>query len=1492
MKILFYFSRALAIFSFAILLTINLKAQTNRRDTKKSVAYRANYQRISLGAEGGGNEIRNGTLWGWGYNGYGQVGDGTNTTRLNAVQIGKDSNWVSVSAGRGHRLGLKSNGTLWAWGSNYYGELGNSDTINQWSPIQIGNLNSWIYIAAGRFTSYGIKSDGTLWAWGDNYFGQLGDSTKKNRKSPVQIGKDNNWVSISTSESNVLGLKSNGNLYGWGRNDVGQLGDGTTSDKLTPFKIGTDNTWVKVSAGGAQTLGLKSDGTLWAWGGNYFGAVGDSTNTHRYNPVQIKKNAKWVNISAGLMHSFALKTDGTLWAWGYNNYGELGDGTYANRNSPKMIGADSNWIFISGLGQHSLGFKSDGKLMSWGQNKYGKVGDGTTTDRTSPVQIGYDYKWVSIATGAFHSIGLKADGSLLVWGSNNYGQLGDSTNTSHSKPVKIGKDDNWIGAVAGDNHSIGLKSNGTLWTWGYNGYGQLGDGSTTNRIVPVQVGTDKGWVSIAGGGNHSIGLKMDGTIWGWGYNANGQLGDGTTSDQKKPKQIGTDNSWVSTVAGSNHTLGLKSNGTLWAWGNNSSGQLGDGSTTSRTSPVQIGNDSNWVSIIAGGNHSLGLKSNGTLWAWGNNSNGQLGDSTTNNQISPKQIGKNNNWLFLSAGSTHTFGVKTNGTLWAWGYNSSGQLGDASNTQRIIPTQIGKDSVWVSIAAGGSHTVALKVNRKEFCATGLNSSGQLGDNTSTNSNVFVCNNYCIAPESPTVSNVSICKGNKVTLFASSYKGKIGWYSAATGGTYLGGGSSYTTPSLTVTSKYYVQDSTCSASAKRKEVLVTVNSYPNVTINASDTAVCQGFPVTLKGKGADSYSWSGGIKDSITFVPTSTTTFTVIGTNTTNCSDTATIKITVNKLPTVKAFAVDTIVCRRTFIKLYASGAINYNWSHGIKSGVNFIIDSTTVFTIVGYDANNCSDTDKIKITVKPLPNITAKSSDTVICKGKSVTLTGGGASSYVWLGGVKNGISFIPNVTSIYTVIGTDSKNCSDTARVKVIVNPLPIVIIIATDTIICTGTSVKMNGGGANAYSWSGGIKDGVSFIPITTTTYTVTGIDSNKCSNSASQKITVNSYLTVTVDASDTVVCKGNTVTLKGGGASTYKWSGGISNNVSFIPSSTATYIVIGSSGTSCSDTATIKITVNPLPTLKLITPQKYCCDYGNIALGSSTFGIPIGGSWSCRQNPAYINGYNFLTGQACDPNKSKAYTLIYTYQEPKTACINKDSTQFTIHTLPKIIAKASDTSICEGEMITMNGEGGISYTWSGGVKNGVPFIPSKINTSYFLEGKDTSNCFNRDTIKLSINSLPDVTTNLNGVTISSNQSGATYQWLDCNKSYTPISGETKQSYNATKNGDYAVKVELNNCYDTSDCITINTIGIINKIILNNKLTIYPNPNYGSFIIQSTGEGIYSIVNELGQVIQSLELNSSNKYTLNIENLSRGIYFIFGLNNNQMISQKVIVVK
>jgi len=700
-----------------------------------------------------------GTLWAWGGNSNGQLGDGTTSARFTPIQEDSgDTDWVAVSAGIRHTVALKADGTLWAWGDNFFGQLGDGKTDDSLVPIEVGDAdadtipdNDWVSAVAGVKYTLALKADGTLWAWGNNGFGQLGDGTTIDRTAPVQeFTEATNWVAMATGSGYTVGLQADGTMWAWGNNGSGQLGDGTTDNSLVPIEAGDadgdtfqDTDWVGVDAGTNHTAALKADGTLWSWGSNAWGQLGDGANTTRINPVQEFSGATdWVVTTAGYFRTVSMKADGTLWAWGRNNVGQLGDGTTADKNTPTLIAnLESLWTETSTGEFHTAALKADGTLWTWGANTAGQLGDGTTTDRLTPVQEATAATdWVAVATGTNHTVALKADGTLWAWGNNGEGRLGDGTTTDQSMPVQEATAaTDWVAVDAGSYHTVALKADGTLWAWGSNYYGQLGDGSTTDRWTPVQ--EDSGsidWVAMDAGHLHTVALKADGTLWAWGHNNYGQLGDGSTSDRSTPDLEATAaTDWVAVTAGSYqysyHTVALKADGTLWAWGGNYYGQLGDGSTMDRWTPVQEDSAAtDWVAIDAGSYHTVALKADGTLWAWGGNYYGQLGDGSTSDRLTPVQeASAATTWISADAGHSSTAAINTEGTLWAWGSNEYGQLGYGTALHYSTPVQETTAATnWVSIGAGYYRTAGIKTDGTLW-AWGHNENGDLGDGTTIN-----------------------------------------------------------------------------------------------------------------------------------------------------------------------------------------------------------------------------------------------------------------------------------------------------------------------------------------------------------------------------------------------------------------------------------------------------------------------------------------------------------------------------------------------------------------------------------------------------------------------------------------------------------------------------------------------------------------------------------------------------------------------------------------
>ena len=698
-----------------------------------------------------------GTVWAWGYNSYGQLGDNTTVEHSIPVQV-KDSTGagyltdvIAVSAGGNTSFALKSDGTVWGWGYNGNGLIGDNSTVTRRLPVQVlGGLSNVVAISSGGgYHTLALKSDGTVWAWGEGQYGKLGIGSTTNQKQPVQVKSPDgasfitNVTSISAGGRFSLVAKSDGTVWGWGYNGYGELGDNSTTQRSLPVQV-VDSSGVgyisginSVKTSFFSSLALKNDGTVWAWGTNGNGQLGDNTTTQRNIPVQVKDAvgtgylSDMTAIAGGTSHSLALKNDGTVWAWGANNYGQLGDNSTTQRSLPVQVQNSETGNSLGGITEisssshsdHSVAINSNGTVWAWGSNSNGALGDknygsasvtGATLVIASVGTINLSDVNI-ISNGGYHSLALKNDGTVWAWGTNSSGQLGDNTTTQSNVPVQV-KDAAGTGNLsgitaiaAGSSHSLALKNDGTVWAWGYNVFGGVGDNSTTQRLLPVQVkdaagtGYLSGITVIQGGTYHSLALKNDGTVWAWGYNNYGQLGDNSTTQRNIPVQVkdaagtGYLSDMTAIAGGQYHSLALKNDGTAWAWGQNSYAQLGDNSITQRYLPVQIkgaggiGFLGGVTKIAAGNDFSLALKNDGTVWAWGNNNYGQLGINSGFNNSSgfrvPNQVvngiddGYLGNIANISANISPNIGsalaVGQDGSVIGWGRGNYGHLGPGS-----------------------------------------------------------------------------------------------------------------------------------------------------------------------------------------------------------------------------------------------------------------------------------------------------------------------------------------------------------------------------------------------------------------------------------------------------------------------------------------------------------------------------------------------------------------------------------------------------------------------------------------------------------------------------------------------------------------------------------------------------------------------------------------------------------------------------------------------
>ncbi len=281
----------------------------------QNVTAATNWQQVSCGGTHTGAIKTDGTLWMWGANALGQCGDNTVTGRSSPVQtVTGGSTWKKVACGKFFTAAVKTDGTLWCWGQNSSGQLGDNTIIHRSSPVQtISGGTNWksVYSGSTAFTCFGIKTDGSLWGWGTSTLGQLGDNSfsVNGRSSPIQtVSAGTNWKSVAVGDAHTLTIKTDGSLWVFGQNSVGQLGNNGTTFVLSPIQtVSGGNNWAYVGAGGKTSAAIKTDGTLWVWGGNYNGCLGINAATHRSSPVQtVLGGSAWRRVTVGYREVIAL----------------------------------------------------------------------------------------------------------------------------------------------------------------------------------------------------------------------------------------------------------------------------------------------------------------------------------------------------------------------------------------------------------------------------------------------------------------------------------------------------------------------------------------------------------------------------------------------------------------------------------------------------------------------------------------------------------------------------------------------------------------------------------------------------------------------------------------------------------------------------------------------------------------------------------------------------------------------------------------------------------------------------------------------------------------------------------------------------------------------------------------------------------------------------------------------------------------------------------
>ena len=354
---------------------------------------------------------------------------------------------VSLGAGgvengtkNSYACAVMQDGTVWCWGINNYGQLGNGTLTDSDIPVQVSGITNAIKVSGGLHHTAALLSDGTVKSWGKNDKGQLGDGSTNNSLIPVSVPSISNAIDIVTGDHHTAVLLPDGTVKGWGWNQQGQLGNGANSSiNTTPVQAIGISTAIKISARFRSTYVILKDSTIRCWGENLAGQLGNSTNVNSSLPATVVGITTAIFIDAGDHHAMAILADGSIRAWGRNVEGQLGNGNNTNTNLPVTVTGINNAKTITGGDIHACALLSDGSIKCWGRNTGGELGNGASgTQSNVPVSVLNISNAVEIVCGGMSSYALLADGTVKSWGHDSTGTLGNGPpRINSSTPVQV-----------------------------------------------------------------------------------------------------------------------------------------------------------------------------------------------------------------------------------------------------------------------------------------------------------------------------------------------------------------------------------------------------------------------------------------------------------------------------------------------------------------------------------------------------------------------------------------------------------------------------------------------------------------------------------------------------------------------------------------------------------------------------------------------------------------------------------------------------------------------------------------------------------------------------------------------------------------------------------------------------------------------------------------------------------------------------------------------
>jgi len=710
-------------------------------------------------------------LYCWGYNNYGQLGidSVTQQNRPQIVNMPDNQRVTDISNGQGHTCAIVNNGSVYCWGYNYYGQLGDNTTANSQVPVytQLPQGRTALAISLGQHHSCAILDNNSIYCWGYNNFGQLGVDATSSSPLPAFVNMPIGSVPVQLS----LGLDftctvlNNGSAYCWGYNAQNQVegpvDNAQPNNLISPLYLNLKTNYkiISISSGAAHACAIIENGEITCWGQNSYGVrlvLNEGNNPDQLRYVISEESSKraypmgWginsysiSNLPSGISYNESIleissnASQSGIFDWNIITLDGFNQGSiiYQGVNIDRKQGAKPAWtnsisytdsdselpmMFVDANYQHACGIKQGGGLFCWGLNEQGQLGDGTLTRRLRPTVVRFDgdapiVKQVS--TGYSNTCIVTENNRVMCWGDGSQGQIGIGSHSSDAylfdevrpQEVLLPWSSNATMVTTAKQFACALMDDGSVMCWGRNNYGQLGSGSTSPAFsgLPLEVKLPLGRfaLSIDAFEDHSCAVLDDGNMYCWGYKKYGNMGTGdlpTSTAAYTPTPVSVHlpgGKRVSLMAvGDAHSCAVMTDDTLWCWGRNYYGEIGDGSISSssqtRTIPSQVDvqHYSPIVALSAGYGSTCSLHDDGTLNCWGRNNYGQVGDGLSNDQSSPTTIhlegGNDATWITL--GRYFACASASDGSAQCWGDNDYGKLGDGGTEQRSSAGRIDMD----------------------------------------------------------------------------------------------------------------------------------------------------------------------------------------------------------------------------------------------------------------------------------------------------------------------------------------------------------------------------------------------------------------------------------------------------------------------------------------------------------------------------------------------------------------------------------------------------------------------------------------------------------------------------------------------------------------------------------------------------------------------------------------------------------------------------------